>query len=80
MSDMEITALGGLVINEEEELDLLLPQVWPEDPRHPVYFLAAVFFKLQNDPNYYHELIESVQEYIPDAFNEEGPEEGGTVH
>jgi AMMECR1 domain-containing protein len=80
MSDMEVTAMGGIVINEEGELDLLLPQVWPEDPNHPVYFLAAVFFKLQNDPNYYRELIESVQEYLPDMFEEAGPPDGGTVH
>ena len=73
MNTNTFDAMAALVVDQQGDIDLLVPQEWPEDPNHPVYFLVALFHKTQNDPTFYHRVIEEVKEHMKEFHQDKPP-------
>ena len=75
----EVHATAGIIVNDEGELDILLPYEMPEDPDDICYFLFALHFMAVNDPDFQEYVMNEVRK-DPDfmEFVRNGNDE--TVH
>jgi len=53
----EEIAQTAILVDESDELVFKPPFDWPEDINHPIYFVAAVFYRYIQDPGFYEDMM-----------------------